>query len=70
MATVASTSGAQALVVTALDEVAWLFNLRGGDVPKSPLFKAFAIIEQTEARYVKTAPVQVIHNNRVLPVQK
>uniref|UniRef100_A0A7M4EXI4 X-prolyl aminopeptidase 1 n=1 Tax=Crocodylus porosus TaxID=8502 RepID=A0A7M4EXI4_CROPO len=32
------------LVVTALDEVAWLFNLRGSDVEYNPVFFAYAII--------------------------
>ncbi|XP_053165918.1 xaa-Pro aminopeptidase 1 [Hemicordylus capensis] len=31
-------------VVTALDEVAWLFNLRGSDVDYNPVFFAYAII--------------------------
>ncbi|KAJ7325189.1 hypothetical protein JRQ81_018209 [Phrynocephalus forsythii] len=31
-------------VVTALDEVAWLFNLRGSDVEYNPVFFAYAII--------------------------
>ncbi|XP_069756195.1 xaa-Pro aminopeptidase 1 [Narcine bancroftii] len=32
------------LVITALDEVAWLFNLRGSDIVYNPVFFAFAII--------------------------
>lgn len=32
------------LVITALDEVAWLFNLRGSDIIYNPVFFAFAII--------------------------
>ncbi|XP_072094981.1 xaa-Pro aminopeptidase 1 isoform X2 [Mobula birostris] len=32
------------LVITALDEVAWLFNLRGSDIDYNPVFFAFAII--------------------------
>lgn len=35
---------AQCFVATMLDEVAWLFNLRGNDVPYNPVFFAFAII--------------------------
>uniref|UniRef100_H3AJ55 Xaa-Pro aminopeptidase 1 n=1 Tax=Latimeria chalumnae TaxID=7897 RepID=H3AJ55_LATCH len=31
-------------VVTALDEVAWLFNLRGSDVEYNPIFFAYSII--------------------------
>lgn len=37
-------SGAGALLVTALDEVAWLLNLRGGDVPHNPVFLSYAVV--------------------------
>lgn len=33
-----------AFVVTALDEVAWLFNLRGDDIQYNPVFFAYAIV--------------------------
>jgi Xaa-Pro aminopeptidase len=33
-------------IVSALDEVAWLFNLRGADVPLNPVFFAYAVIEK------------------------
>lgn len=36
--------GATGFVATMLDEVAWLFNLRGNDVPYNPVFFAFAIV--------------------------
>nr|XP_042909521.1 xaa-Pro aminopeptidase 1 isoform X2 [Parasteatoda tepidariorum] len=36
--------GATALIVTALDEVAWLFNLRGSDFEFNPLFLAFGVV--------------------------
>ncbi|XP_067122415.1 LOW QUALITY PROTEIN: uncharacterized protein [Centruroides vittatus] len=42
---------ADCIIVTALDEVAWLFNLRGSDVPFNPVFKSFALICQTETRF-------------------
>jgi hypothetical protein len=38
-----------AMVVTALDEVAWLFNLRGSDIPYTPVFTAYAIIDSKKA---------------------
>lgn len=31
-------------VVTALDEIAWLFNLRGSDIPYNPVFFSYALI--------------------------
>jgi len=36
-------------LVTALDDIAWLFNLRGKDVDCSPVFYAFAVIGQSIA---------------------
>ena len=30
-------AGATAVVVTALDELAWLFNIRGSDIPFNPV---------------------------------
>ena len=37
-------AGAHALVVSALDEVAWLFNLRGADIEFNPVFYSYALI--------------------------
>uniref|UniRef100_A0A4W4F960 Xaa-Pro aminopeptidase 1 n=1 Tax=Electrophorus electricus TaxID=8005 RepID=A0A4W4F960_ELEEL len=37
-------------VVTALDEVAWLFNLRGSDIEYNPVFFAYAIIGMNSIR--------------------
>eukprot|EP00040_Diaphanoeca_grandis_P036975 m.238840 g.238840 ORF g.238840 m.238840 type:complete len:609 (-) comp33730_c0_seq12:94-1920(-) len=42
------TQGCSALVVTALDEVAWLFNLRGTDIPFNPVFFANALVTVDE----------------------
>ncbi|XP_069700563.1 xaa-Pro aminopeptidase 1-like isoform X2 [Periplaneta americana] len=36
--------GADAMVVTALDEVAWLLNIRGYDVPYNPMVHAFVVV--------------------------
>lgn len=38
------------LVVTALDEVAWLLNLRGSDIEYNPVFFAYVIVTQTQVR--------------------
>ena len=43
LAEILSREKAGALVLTAADSIAWLFNLRGGDVPYAPLPLAFAI---------------------------
>ncbi|KAK7009131.1 xaa-Pro aminopeptidase 1-like isoform X1 [Biomphalaria glabrata] len=39
-----SEENASALVVSALDELAWLFNMRGADVRFNPVFFAFAVV--------------------------
>ncbi|XP_069163625.1 uncharacterized protein [Procambarus clarkii] len=36
--------GADLLVVTALDEVAWLLNLRGSDIPYNPVFRSYVLV--------------------------
>lgn len=38
---------ADALVITSLDSIAWLFNIRGADVDCTPLALSFAILYQT-----------------------
>lgn len=41
---------AAGFVVSSLDEIAWLFNLRGSDVPFNPIFFAYAIITLTTSK--------------------
>ncbi|WP_303924207.1 aminopeptidase P family N-terminal domain-containing protein [Draconibacterium sediminis] len=36
-------------IVSMLDELAWLYNLRGSDVPYNPVFTAFAVIGENES---------------------
>ena len=40
---------ASGMVVSMLDEVAWLFNLRGSDIDYNPVFFAYAVITQDSA---------------------
>ena len=42
-------SDASMLVVSALDDVAWLFNLRGSDISFNPVFFSYAAVTATEA---------------------
>lgn len=42
-------AGADILLLTALDEIAWLLNLRGNDVACTPVFLAYKIIEKSSA---------------------
>lgn len=51
--------GADLHVMTALDEIAWLFNLRGGDIVNNPVFLANALIGMdTAVLYVQLAALQ------------
>ncbi|KAI9483859.1 MAG: peptidase M24, structural domain-containing protein [Benjaminiella poitrasii] len=40
---------AYGVIVSALDEIAWLFNLRGSDIECNPVFFSYAVINETEA---------------------
>ncbi|KAI8141912.1 peptidase M24, structural domain-containing protein [Fennellomyces sp. T-0311] len=49
---------AYGVVVSALDEIAWLFNLRGSDVECNPVFYSYAIVSRSEAiLYVEAAKI-------------
>ena len=37
------------MVISMLDEIAWLFNLRGSDIPYNPVFFSYAVVTPTEA---------------------
>ena len=55
--------GAGALLVTALDEVAWLLNLRGGDVSYNPVFVFYVVVpESTATLYVDRQKVSISHS--------
>ena len=41
--------GVQALVLTKLDEIAWLTNLRGKDIDCNPVFEAYCVIDLEQA---------------------
>ncbi|EPS67046.1 hypothetical protein M569_07730, partial [Genlisea aurea] len=38
------TAGSSAIVISVLDEIAWLLNLRGSDVPHSPVVYAYLVV--------------------------
>ncbi|CAN0890656.1 Aminopeptidase P1 [Linum grandiflorum] len=42
-------SRARGIIITTLDEVAWLYNIRGSDVPYCPVVHAFAIVTLNSA---------------------
>ncbi|EDQ85846.1 uncharacterized protein MONBRDRAFT_34091 [Monosiga brevicollis MX1] len=37
------------IIVTALDDIAWLFNLRGNDIQYNPVFYAYALVTMDQA---------------------
>ena len=51
--------GADALLVTAPTSIAWLFNVRGGDVPRTPLPLGRAILESDGRATLFVAPEKV-----------
>lgn len=55
---------ARALVVTTLDEVAWLFNLRGSDIDFTPVFFAYAVVS-ADSVHLFIDPSQVGQDVRV-----
>lgn len=53
------------LLVSRLEDVAWLYNLRGSDIAYTPVFYAFALISKTEDRlYVMDETHCNAHSNR------
>lgn len=40
--------GCDAMVVTALDEIAWLLNIRGHDIPYGPFLKSYVIVSKDQ----------------------
>ncbi|GAV63158.1 Peptidase_M24 domain-containing protein/Creatinase_N domain-containing protein [Cephalotus follicularis] len=53
-------AGSSAIVISMLDEVSWLLNLRGGDVPHSPVVYAYLIVEIDGAKLF-------VDNSKVTP---
>jgi Xaa-Pro aminopeptidase len=50
---------ADVLPITKLDQIAWLFNLRGQDIPYNPVFIAYAIITSNQAHlFIQTDRVR------------
>lgn len=44
-------AGAEALLLSALDEIAWLLNIRGNDVHCNPVVVSYLLIEEYEVHY-------------------
>ena len=52
-------AGAQTLVLAALDSIAWLFNIRGGDVPRTPVVRGFALLHDDGRATLFTDPAKI-----------
>ncbi len=52
-------AGADAAVIAALDSVAWLFNIRGADVPRTPVVRAFALLWADGRATLFTDPAKI-----------
>ena len=55
--------GANIQIITALDDLAWTFNLRGSDVECNPVFLAYASVSRNET-------ILFIENNKLSPELK
>ena len=51
--------GADAVVISALDSIAWLLNIRGADVSRTPVALAFAIVHADASVDLFTAPAKL-----------
>ena len=51
-------AGVSALVLTKLDEVAWLTNCRGEDIPHNPVFEGYLLVEAERARLFTDNPLE------------
>jgi Xaa-Pro aminopeptidase len=54
-----SERGCDAVVIAALDSVAWLLNVRGRDVPRTPVALAFAIVHADASVDLFAAPEKI-----------
>lgn len=55
------------LVVSMLDEVAWLFNLRGSDIPYNPVFFSYATVTPATATlYINASKLSVDAKNHLM----
>ncbi|XP_026292242.1 xaa-Pro aminopeptidase 1 [Frankliniella occidentalis] len=68
-----SEKGASLLVVTALDEIAWLLNLRGSDIDYNPVFFSYVIVTPNDVHLFadKSKLTSAVHdhfNQEGLPV--
>lgn len=59
IATALDEAGAGALVLTHLDSIAWLLNIRAGDLPFTPVLRASLIVERSGAAALYAGPARI-----------
>lgn len=52
-------AGAGSVLLSALDSIAWLFNIRGHDVSRTPVVRAFAIVRDDATATLFTDPAKI-----------
>lgn len=52
-------AGANAVILSALDSIAWAFNIRGADVSRTPVVRAFAIVRDDAIATLFTGPAKI-----------
>lgn len=52
-------AGAGAVILSALDSIAWAFNIRGRDVPRTPVVRAFAIVRDNATATLFAGPEKI-----------
>jgi len=56
-------AGIDLLVLTKLDEIAWVTNLRGSDIAFNPVFEAYLVIDMERATcFARTTPPREVEN--------
>jgi Xaa-Pro aminopeptidase len=51
--------GADAVILSALDSIAWAFNIRGADVSRTPVVRAFALLRTDGSATLFTNPAKI-----------
>lgn len=57
--------GCDMTVLSALDEVAWLTNLRGSDVPFNPVFYSYALVEKSNPKVLVFTHLEKISDEMI-----
>lgn len=52
-------AGASAVILSALDSVAWVLNIRGSDISRTPVVRAFAIVHADATATLYTDPAKI-----------